>query len=363
MIYCAYPKAQFESHEQEIREVLEDFLSKGSYILGEQVQNFEKEFCAYLGVDYGIGVANGTEAITIGLKALGVGVGDEVITVSHTAVATVVGIEQTGATAVLADIDPEFYTIDVSKLDKLLTPRTKAIVVVHLYGQSCDLDAIMAFCKSRRLALLEDCAQAHGASWKDKRVGSYGDVSTFSFYPTKNLGALGDGGFVATNSPKVYDSLKILRQYGWRERYVSEIRGMNSRLDEIQAGILRVKLKYLDKDNARRQNIAEMYNSSFEGLPLVIPKVHPFSKHVFHLYVIKTEKRDALIEHLNSSNIYPLIHYPVPIHQQPAYLGSCEKGSLPVTEAIASQVLSLPMYPELSASEQEVIVRTVKSFF
>lgn len=363
MIYCAYPKAQFDAHDEEIRAAINKFLEKGIYILGEDVKRFEEEFCKYLGVDFGLGVADGTEAITLALRALKVGEGDEVITVSHTAVATVVGIEATNAKVVFSDIDPDFYTIDADKLEALITPKTKAIVAVHIYGQSCDLDKLLAICKKHNLFLVEDCAQCHGARWKGKRVGSYGDVSTFSFYPTKNLGALGDGGFVATKSPEVFDRLKILRQYGWRERYISEVPGMNSRLDELQAGILSVKLKYLDSDNTKRRVIAERYNESFKDLPMVLPKVIEGSEHVFHLYAIKVDRRDELISYLKDNEIYALIHYPLPIHLQPAYLGSNPGLSLPVTEAMSKSALSLPMYPELTLDQQDKVISTVLKFF
>jgi dTDP-4-amino-4,6-dideoxygalactose transaminase len=363
MIYCAYPKAQFDAHEEEIRASINKFLEKGIYILGEDVKRFEEEFGRYLGVNFGLGVADGTEAITLALKALKVGEGDEVITVSHTAVATVVGVEATNAKVVFSDIDPDFYTIDVDKLEALITPKTKAIVVVHIYGQSCDLGKLLAICKKHNLFLVEDCAQCHGALWNGKKLGSFGDVSTFSFYPTKNLGALGDGGFVATNSDKVFDQLKILRQYGWRERYISEIKGMNSRLDEIQAGILSVKLKYLDSDNSKRREIARIYNEAFVGLPIVLPKVRSESEHAFHLYAIQTEKRDELIDYLKEREIHALIHYPQPIHLQPAYISGGATIDLPVTEKLSKSVLSLPMYPELSTYQQNLVINAVNSFF
>lgn len=362
MIYCAYPKAQFDAHEEEIRAAINKFLEKGIYILGEDVRRFEEEFCRYLGVDFGLGVADGTEAITLALKALKVGEGDEVITVSHTAVATVVGVEATNAKVVFSDIDPDFYTIDADKLEALITPRTKAIVAVHIYGQSCDLDKLLAICKKHNLYLVEDCAQCHGALWNGKKLGSLGDVSTFSFYPTKNLGALGDGGFVATKSPEVFDRLKILRQYGWRERYISEVPGMNSRLDELQAGVLSVKLKYLDSDNEKRRILAENYNTAFSDLPLGLPKVRSGSEHVFHLYAVKTERRDELLAYLKERDIYALVHYPQPIHLQPAYLSRNPGVSLPITEQLARTVLSLPLYPELKVEEQDEVIAAVREF-
>ena len=364
MILCANPKAQYLAHQTEIDKALRRVLERGRYILGEEVKFFEAEFASFVGAEHGIGVGSGTEALHIALAACELGPGDEVVTVSHTAVATVAAIEQTGATPVLVDIEPEFYTLNAERLNSVITERTRAIIPVHIYGQAADLDPIMEIAQRRNLLVIEDCAQAHGASYSNKRVGSWGDIACFSFYPTKNLGAIGDGGMVVTNNPKLAERARLLREYGWGERYVSHLPGWNSRLDELQAAVLRVKLRYLETDNRNRQVIAETYCERLKDVEIGLPKTRDGASHAFHLFVIRSAKRDALQAHLKENGIGTLVHYPVPVHQQPAYRGRL-KGSdnLPETERATNEILSLPMYPELDGTEIEVVIRGIREFF
>jgi dTDP-4-amino-4,6-dideoxygalactose transaminase len=361
VILCANPAAQYGSSKSDIDAAVARVLERGWYVLGEEVRAFESEFASYVGVSHGIGVGSGTDAITLALRALGVGAGDEVITVSHTAVATVAAIEMAGAAAVLVDIDPTTYVIDPSKLEAALTPRTKAIVAVHLYGQPADLDAIMAIAGAKGIPVVEDCAQAHGAFLGERRVGSMGRIAAFSFYPTKNLGALGDGGMVVTNDAELATRVRELREYGWRERYVSAVTGVNSRLDELQAAVLRVKLRRLDADNEARRAIAARYTRELGESRLVLPTERPGTRHVYHLYVVRTQRRDDLQRRAKAEGVGMLVHYPVPIHLQPAYVGRF-RGSdrLPETERAALEVLSLPMYPELSSADVSTVLGVLK---
>lgn len=362
MILCANPAAQFESHRKEIEAAIAGVLTSNRYILGPEVEAFEREFAEYIGVAHGIGVANGTDAIEIAIRALGIGVGDEVITVSHTAVATVAAIESAGAIPVLVDVDPKFYTLDSAQLEAVVTPRTRAVIAVHVYGQPADLDAIGAFCRARDITLIEDVAQAHGARWKGKRLGSFGKVSCYSCYPTKNLGAIGDGGIITTDDALLSKRMRMLREYGWEQRYISDIPGRNSRLDEIQAAILRVKLRTLDADNERRRAIAAVYSDALRGTALVLPEIRSGAEHAFHLYVVKTDRRAEVIAQLKRRDIHPGIHYPVPVHRQAAYSGRVRTApSMRVTETLSEVVLSLPMYPELKDKEVKAVVDALTS--
>jgi len=363
MILCANPRLQYLAHKDEIDDAIMQVLDRGRYILGEEVEAFEAEFSAYVGKKYGIGVGSGTEGLHLSLIACGIGAGDEVITVSHTAVATVAAIEQAGATPVMVDIEPDFFTIDPQKITTAITPKTKAIIPVHLYGQSVNLDPILEIARTNKLRVIEDCAQSHGATYKGKRVGSYGDLACFSFYPTKNLGALGDGGMVVTDHAEFARRLRMLREYGWAERYVSRFPGVNSRLDEVQAAILRVKLHYLDQDNAARVGIASLYNTKLIGCDMVLPTCRQETNHVYHLYVVRTQRRDALKEHLKDKDIAALVHYPVPVHLQPAYQGRLTGvDQLLETELAAQEVLSLPIYPELNEADLEAVIKAVRTF-
>jgi dTDP-4-amino-4,6-dideoxygalactose transaminase len=363
MILCANPRLQYLARKGEIDVAVMRVLDRGRYILGEEVKALESEFAAYIGVEYGIGVGSGTESLHLALKACGIGVGDEVITVSHTAVATVVAIEQAGAIPVMVDIEPDFFTIDSRKIAAAITPKTKAIIPVHLYGQPADLNPILEIARTFELRVIEDCSQSHGAKYKGRRVGSYGDLACFSFYPTKNLGALGDGGMVVTNQAEFAQRLRMLREYGWAERYVSHFPGVNSRLDEVQAAILRVKLHYLEQDNAARARIASMYNTKLIGCDMVLPTCRQETNHVYHLYVVRTQRRDALKGYLKDKGIATLVHYPVPVHLQPVYQGRLTGlDQLLETERAAQEVLSLPIYPELDEADLEAVIKAVRTF-
>lgn len=362
-VICANPYAQYVSHKEEIKEAISKVLDKGRYILGEEVNLFESEFAQYIGVKNVIGVGSGTEAIHIALLACGIKKGDEVITVSHTAVATVAAIELTGASVVFADIDKSTYTIDPSLVEPLITAKTKAIISVHIYGQPVDLEPLSALTRKYEIYLIEDCAQSHGALYNEQMVGSIGDIACFSFYPTKNLGAIGDGGAIATNNSELAEKCKHIREYGWVERYHSYIVGLNSRLDELQAAILRVKLRYLENDTEARIKIAKIYQEGLKDAPFILPIVRNNCRHVFHLYVIRSQQRDEVLKHLESNNINALVHYPIPIHLQKAYNGRIgNSATLIETERASREILSLPMYPELNDVEVQYVIDILKKF-
>ncbi len=360
MIPCANPKAGYIAHKDEINASIKRVLESGRYILGEEVEAFEKEFSGYVGVSFGVGVGSGTEAIHLAMKACGLGEGDEVITVSHTAVATAAGIELAGCKAVFVDIEPDYFTLDATKLEAAITSKTKAIVPVHLYGQPVELEPILEIAQRHKLFVIEDCAQAHGAMYKGRLVGSYGDAACFSFYPTKNLGALGDGGMVVTDNAKLAEKAKFLREYGWSKRYVSDIAGWNTRLDELQAAVLRVKLKYLDEDNSKRAKLAKIYGRELAGTDIILPKERKDCRSVYHLYVVRLKRRDELQRFLEKKEIGTAVHYPVGVHLQPAY--KCDGKKLSETERVSMEVLSLPMYPELGESEVVFVANAIKEF-
>lgn len=347
------PKAGYLAHQADIDAAIQRVLNSGWYILGREVESFEQEFAAYIGVHHAVGVASGTDALELSLRACGVGPGDLVFTVSHTAVATVAAIELAGATPVLVDIDPVTYTMDPNCLEDALahTPdgTPKAVIPVHLYGHPAEMPSILELAKRYGLYVIEDCAQSHGATLDGRMTGAWGDIAAFSFYPTKNLGAIGDGGMVVTENPALAERVRLLQQYGWRERYISDIPGGNSRLDELQAAILRVKLRGLDKGNMRRQSLAQTYNALLAGVGLTLPEVRSGVTHVYHQYVVRLPQRDALRTYLRQAGIGTLIHYPAPVHLQPAYQGRLPiVAPLPWTEQVAKQVLSLPIFPQLS---------------
>lgn len=356
MIVPANPGAGYRALKPEIDAAVARVLDSGWYILGQEVKAFEAEFAAWLGAGKTVGCGNGTDAIVLALRALGIGPGCAVATVSHTAVATVAAVEMVGATPVLIDIDPDHFTMDPADLAATVASSPmpiEAVLPVHLYGQAADLDAIGAICRQNGLALIEDCAQAHGATWHGKKVGTFGDAATFSFYPTKNLGALGDGGAVALPTDDMAGRVAALRQYGWRTHYISDDVGMNSRLDEVQAAILRVKLAHLDAANARRQAIAAVYDEALGHASIGPPARRPNAGHVFHLYVVRVPNRDAVQARLRAAGIGSGIHYPQPVHLQPAYRNRVALGAAgcKATEAAALEVLSLPLYPELTDDE------------
>lgn len=354
---------QYESIRPELDGAIARVLQKGSFILGEEVAAFEREFAEFCGASNAVGVASGTEALQLALMACGVGENDEVIAPAHTAVATIAAIEATGAHPRLVDIDIARYTLDPDLLQQVVTQRTRAIIPVHLYGCPADMRSILEFTKQKNIFVVEDCSQAHGASYENSKAGSLGEISAFSFYPTKNLGAFGDGGSVVTNAPALAERVRLLRQYGWKEHYISSIKGINSRLDELQAAILRVKLNYLDRWNARRRELADMYFELLADTELVLPLQSEDSKHVFHQFVIRHPQRDALRAFLKEQGIQTLIHYPVPVHLQPAYanLGYLI-GSFPNTEMASGEILSLPLYPELNEQQIVLICEKIKAF-
>ena len=345
----------------EILAVIARVVERGRYVLGEELRAFEAELAAATEVGYAVGVGTGTDAIRLGLEALGVGPADEVVTAAHTATFTALGISMLGATPVFCDIEPESMTLDPERLERAITPRTRAIVPVHLYGQAADLDPILAVARRHGLKVVEDCAQAAGALYRGRPAGSFGDAAAFSFYPTKNLGALGDGGAVATSSAKVAEAVRQLRNGGQSDRYRHDRIGVNSRLDEIQSAVLRVKLRRLEQANTERRAQAARYDAGLRGVRT--PRELPGRRHVYHLYVVRHSRRDALNEHLAQAGIGALIHYPIPIHLQPAYahLG-VPAGSLPETERAAREVLSLPLYPGLTPESQARVIEAVNAF-
>lgn len=363
MIQCANPSAQFQSYRKEIEEAALKVMRSNTYILGKEVLALEEEFASYIKAKYAIGVANGTDAIEIALRALEIGLGDEVITVSHTAVATVAAIEATGARPVLVDVDPVFYTLNPAQLSEVLSINTKAVIAVHLYGQPADLDEISNFCSNHSLFLVEDVSQAHGAKYRGKRLGSIGHIGCFSCYPTKNLGAIGDAGLISTNDEELAKKIRMLREYGWVDRK-SLIAGRNSRLDELQAAILRIKLKYLDKDNNKRVKLAKLYSSRLSKLSVCLPKIRDYSDPVFHLFVIQVSDQKNILKFLSLKGIHAGVHYPLPVHMHPTYLNRLNTAKdMSASETLVTKIVSLPMYPELQASEVEIVVDGIFEFY
>jgi dTDP-4-amino-4,6-dideoxygalactose transaminase len=363
------PRAGYLAQRIAIDAAIARVLDGGVYVLGREVEVFEAAFADFVGVAHAIGVASGTDAIEIALRACGIGSGDLVFSVSYTAVATIAAIERAGATPVLVDVEPGTYTMAPRELLRVLQSppagRPAAVLPVHIYGQPAELSALTEIARIHGLRLIEDCAQSHGALYRGRAVGSFGDIACFSFYPTKNLGALGDGGMVVTSDPALAAALREIREYGWRERYVSARAGINSRLDPIQAAILGVKLRSLEADNARRQVVADRYDTGLTGLPLALPARRPQATHVFHQYVIRLAERDALRAALQAAGVGSGIHYPVPVHQQPAYSGrlACGPSGLGVTERAAPQILSLPIYPQISDEAVDRVIAEIRSFF
>ena len=345
--------------EEEIDNAIKDVLKSGWDILGENVKKFEEEFSNYIGITHAIGVASGTDALSLALVACGVGVGDEVI-VPANSYPTVFAISAVNAVPVFVDVDIKTFNLNAKLLEEKITKKTKAIIAVHLYGQPADLDPIFEIARKHNLKVVEDCAQAHGAEYKGKKVGSIGDLGCFSFYPTKNLGAIGDGGMVTGNDESLMEKVRLLRMYGEQERYKSIIPGFNSRLDEIQAAILRVKLRRLDEWNGKRNEIANFYLDNLQGdVEFMLPKVLDQTKPVWHLFVIKSKRRDKLMEYLKSKGVPCAIHYPSPPYKQSWYK---RRGSYPETELATSQILSLPMNPYLKTGELKYICSAIDRF-
>jgi dTDP-4-amino-4,6-dideoxygalactose transaminase len=349
-------KAQYKSIRDEVRAEVDNVFESTQFILGDAVEKFERDFADYLGVKHVLGVGSGLDALRLALEAGGVGAGDEVIIPANTFIATALAVSGTGAKPVLVDCREDTYQIDPALIEQAITPRTKVIMPVHLYGQSADITAIIEIARNHKLEVIEDAAQAHGTRFLSQRCGSFGLAGCFSFYPGKNLGAYGDGGAVATNDDDFAKRVNSLRNYGQKQKYVHVEKGTNSRLDTVQAAILNVKLRHLDEWNAARRAHAAMYSDSLAE-NFIVPAHDPRSEHIFHLYVVRTQKREELQQHLNSLGIQTGIHYPIPIHLQEAYrdLG-LGKGSFPVTEKLADEIVSLPMYPELTHQQIELVL-------
>ena len=357
-------KRGYLKYKDEIDRAIADVFNSGWFILGDNVKQFEREFSFYCECRFGVGVGSGTEALHLALVASGVKYGDEVITVPNTAVPTVSAITFAGAKPVFVDILPDKYTIDPEKIEEKITEKTRAIVPVHLYGQAAEMEPILEISHKYNIPVIEDACQAHGALYKGKKVGSSGKLGCFSFYPSKNLGAYGDAGIITINDESLYGKLIKLRNYGEEKRYYHSIKGFNSRLDEIQASILRVKLRHLDEWNKKRRELAKIYSDRLKNLPVITPEEGDDNYHIYHLYVIRTEKRDSLQKYLKEKGVSTLIHYPVPIHFQEAYKDLDYKpGSLPISEKISGEILSLPLYPEIQEEEIETVCRYIRDFF
>jgi len=354
---------EYQSIKKEIDKAVDEVLKSGWFILGPKVEEFEKKFASYLKIKYAIGVASGTEALQLALLAAGIKAGDGVALPAN-AYPTVFAISAIGAIPQLVDIKAETFNIDPEKIPEMIDRRTKAIIPVHLYGQPADMEQILKIARRYKLKIIEDCAQAHGAIYKGKKVGSLGDLGCFSFYPTKNLGAYGDGGMVVTNNKKLAEKVRMLRMYGEKQRYQSLMLGINSRLDELQAAILLVKLRHLDEWNKKRCKIADYYRKILVGTGVVLPQEQPFVSHIYHLFVVRVKERDKLKEFLEREGIITGIHYPSPIHFQPAfkYL-NYKRGDFPQTEKACQEILSLPCYPTLGRKEINFIAQKIKAFF
>jgi dTDP-4-amino-4,6-dideoxygalactose transaminase len=367
------PKASYLRRKVDIDRAVAEVLERGVYIHGDQVAAFEEEFASYQKKGSAVAVANGTDALELILRAFGIGAGMPVFTVSHTAVATVAAVERAGARPVLVDIDRATFTMCPKSLERAVAATERAqsseysgaVIVVHLYGQPCpDIEDILTIAKAHRLAVIEDCSQAHGAEWRGRKVGTLGEAAAFSLYPTKNLGALGDGGIALAREQVVAEKLRLLREYGWAERYISRMPGCNSRLDEIQAAILRVKLKGLDEDNELRRNLASTYSGAISNPDVQLPTEAANTRHVYHQFVVRCVRRDSLQQSLTNSGIGTLIHYPVPIHQQPAYGKRVEidPEGLPCTELCAKEILSLPMHPDVGLESAMRVAEVVNNW-
>jgi dTDP-4-amino-4,6-dideoxygalactose transaminase len=344
-------KREYTEIQQEISEAIERVFESGRFVLGNEGAAFELEFSSYIGAKYGIGVNSGSDALFLALKALGIDENSEVITVSHTFVSTVDGIVRCGAKPVFVDVEPDTYCIDTAKIEEKITERTKAILPVHLYGHPADLDQVLKIAKQYDLSVVEDACQAHGTEYKGRKVGSFGDVGCFSFYPVKNLGAYGDGGMVTTNNSSAAESVRALRNYGQSRKYYYDLVGINSRLDELQAAVLRVKLSRLDEWNEKRRRLAQLYKEILEQTDVVLPSEATYAKHAYHLFVIRLAGRDNCQRFLQKNGIQTQIHYPIPVHEQKAYAAFEETKDLSVTQTICNEILSLPLYPSLTAEE------------
>ncbi|GAC1380561.1 MAG: DegT/DnrJ/EryC1/StrS family aminotransferase [Ktedonobacteraceae bacterium] len=354
-------KAQYQTIKHEVIAAFEDVLENMQLFIGPQTQAFEQEFAAYSGCAYGVGISSGTDALALALRACRIGQGDEVITVANTFIATVEAIALVGATPVFVDIDHDTYTMDWRQLDHVVTSRTRAILPVHLYGHPVEMQPVLEFAHKHGLYVIEDASQAHGATYQGQRVGSLGDIGCFSLYYSKNLGAYGEAGICVTNDSDLAESLRTLRDHGSHIRYQHEVLGVNARLDELQAAVLRIKLRHLDAWNVARQAHARTYTEQLQGMVEAIPVVRRWGTHVFYVYVVQVEDRAHFRSVLEQEGIATGIHYPIPIHLQPACVHyGYQRGMLPITEAVTERIVSLPMYPELTAEQIQTIVNSIK---
>ena len=360
MIFTSYPKLSFKKNKKKILEKFSSILESGNYINSNEVKKFEFDFSKYVGLRYAASVGNATDALYLSLKALDVKAGENVITVSHTATATITAIMRTGANPNLIDIDESDYNMDLSSIDKKINSKTKAIIVVHLYGQSCNMQKLVTISKKYNIPIIEDCSQSAGSFFRNKRLGSFGLLSCFSFFPTKNLSTLGDGGCVLSNNYKLINKIKSLREYGWDKDRNSLFTGINSRLDEIHAAILNIKLKDLDLENRHRREIAMIYNQKLDKKKIILPLENQFSFHVYHHYVIRVKKRDKFLRYMKKNGYNLGIHYRLPVHNQKILSNANFK--LPITEKISKEIVSLPIYYGLDMTSQNKIIKAINSF-
>lgn len=352
----------FYMYQEEFEAKALEVLRSGWYVLGKEVESFEREFADYLGAKYCVGLASGLDALWIAFRILGIGQGDEVIVQGNTYIASVMGITINGATPVFVEPD-EYFNIDAARIEEKITDKTKAILVVHLYGQASNMKPIVDICKKHNLRLVEDCAQSHGAQFNNQMTGTFGDIGCFSFYPSKNLGAFGDAGAIVTNNEKLASDARVFRNYGSEKRYYNRVVGTNSRLDEMQAGLLRVRLKHIKSLEEEKKNISEKYLEQLDSSLIELPRIREGATHIWHQFVIRTKRRQELIDYLNSKNIGTIIHYPIPPHLSEAYQYlHISKGSLPVTEEYADSVLSIPLYNGMTGEEQDYVIDAINSW-
>lgn len=352
----------FYKYQDEFEKKAIEVLRSGWYVLGNEVKSFEKEFATFIGAKHCVGLASGLDALWIAFRVLGIGKGDEVIVQGNTYIASVMGITINGATPVFVEPD-EYYNIDATKIEEKITSKTKAILVVHLYGQASNMTPIINLCKKYDLRLVEDCAQAHGAKFEGKQVGTFGDIGCFSFYPSKNLGAFGDAGAIVTNNVEIDKEVRIFRNYGSEKRYYNKVVGANSRLDEIQAGLLRVRLQHLKEMNLEKQEICSRYLTEINNDKIILPRIREGATHIWHQFVIRTDYRDELIKYLDNKGIGTIIHYPIPPHLSEAYSYlNVKEGELPITEEYANTVLSIPLYNGMTKEEITLVVNSINSF-
>lgn len=363
MIFFANPKSEYTYLKKKIDNKIKKVLNSNSYILANEVEKFEKNFSKYLEIKFSVGVSNGTDALILALQAINIKKGDQVITTSHTAFATIAAIVDVGAIPVFIDINEDDFTIDTSKIEKKITKKTKAIIAVHIYGNPVNIKELIRIKKKYNIFLIEDCAQAHGAEYDKIKVGNFGDFACFSFYPTKNLSTFGDAGIISTSHKHMYQKLKLLREYGWIKKNLSLCKGSNKRLDELHAGILNVKLTFLEKFNNNRISIAKSYLAKIKSNKIILPKVDQVKKHVYHLFVIriKNKKRNDFLNYLKKNKIFAGIHYPIPNHKQKPFL-KYSTTDLPVTERIAKDIVSLPIYPLLSRKDVNKIISVINNY-